>query len=436
MKVCVFGLWHLGAVTAACLADAGHEVVGLDFDDKVVAKLQAGEPPIFEPGLTDLIGRNLADKKLVFTSDAKAALESAEIVWVTFDTPVDEHDHADVDFVTNQITQLFPYLARGAVVLISSQLPVGTTRRLSEFYKSTHAENPVSFAYSPENLRLGKAIEVFTKPDRVVVGLDERSQTEDEASIASLLSPFTSSIEWMSIESAEMTKHALNAFLATSIAFINEVATICESVGADAKEVQRGLKSEGRIGPHAYLNPGAAFAGGTLARDIAFLNELGQRHNQPTLLMSAVQATNANHRLWTRRKLELLLGDLSNRTVAVWGLTYKPGTDTLRRSDAIALCRWLVEQGTRVQTHDPAVRCLPDYLTPPVVLAQNPQAALSSAEALVIATAWPEYRLESADTVVNGMKTPVVIDANRFLESTLGSDKRIKYASIGRASRP
>lgn len=437
MRVCVVGLWHLGTVTAACLASAGHDVIGLDFDSAVVEALQAGEPPLFEPGLEDLVKQGLAKRTLSFTTDIATALSGAEAVWEAFDTPVDEHDRADVEFVCAQINKLFPYLATGSLVLISSQLPVGTTRRLEQAYAEANPAKPVSFAYSPENLRLGKAIEAFTNPDRVVVGMrqgNNKSFVNDKERVIGLLKPFTDRIEWMSFESAEMTKHALNAFLATSVAFINEVAALCEQAGADAKEVERGLKSEPRIGSNAYLNPGAAFAGGTLARDVAFLERVGAEHNQPTQILSAVLASNLNHRTWVHRKLESLLGHLRDQKVAVWGLTYKPGTNTLRRSDSVELCEWLTSEGAVVQAHDPAINILPDELAERFKLSRTPIAALEGATALVLATGWPEYKTLDAETIVSAMRAPIVIDPNRFLEKTLGSDSRIQYAAVGKAA--
>jgi UDPglucose 6-dehydrogenase len=436
LKVCVVGLWHLGTVTAACLTSGGHEVIGLDFDNTVVEALKAGEPTLFEPGLGDLVKQGLAKGNLSFTTDVARALSGAEVIWVAYDTPVDEHDRADVEFVFAQIAELFPHLESGALVLISSQLPVGTTRRLEHAYAESFPARPVSFGYSPENLRLGKAIEVFTNPDRVVVGLRSRNNTSTvnyEERVIGLLQPFTSRIEWMSVESAEMTKHALNAFLATSVAFINEVAMLCEHAGADAKEVERGLKSEARIGPNAYLNPGAAFAGGTLARDIAFLERVGAERGQPTQILSAVLASNLNHRTWVRRKLQSLLGDLRDQKVGVWGLTYKPGTNTLRRSDSVELCEWLASEGALVQAHDPAINVLPDELAGRFILSPTPIAALEGATALVLATGWPEYKTLCADSIVSAMRAPIVIDPNRFLEKTLGSDSRIRYATVGKS---
>jgi UDPglucose 6-dehydrogenase len=428
LNVCVVGLWHLGTVTAACLASVGHTVTGLDFDPAVVRELGQGKPPLFEPGLSDLVQRGLADKHLRFTTGIADAVRDAQVVWVAYDTPVDADDDADVEFVVERVTRLFPYFDPRTLVLISSQLPVGTTRRLERLYASAFPLKPVAFAYSPENLRLGKAISAFTQPDRVVAGV--RSDA-DRSRVAALLQPITERIEWMSVESAEMTKHALNAFLATSVTFINEIASVCEQVGADAREVERGLRSETRIGPKAYLGPGSAFAGGTLARDIAFLTQIGAEHHLPLHLIPAVRLSNDAHKGWVLGRLQAMLGDLRGKRIAVWGLTYKPGTDTLRRSSSVELCESLASQGALVIAHDPAVRFLPSDLAPNIRLSASALAACANADALVVATEWPEYRDISADALIGAIKSPLVVDANRFLFKTLGEVAGVGYIAVG-----
>ncbi len=430
MKVCVLGLWHLGTVTAACLASRGHDVTGLDLDADVVAGLAAGKPPVFEPGLEDLVTAGLASGRLRFTTDVAAAAGGADIVWIVYDTPVDDEDRADVDYVIERAGRLFPHLRNGALVLISSQVPVGTTRRLEQMFAREARGRSVGFGYSPENLRLGKAIDAFSRPDRVIVGV---RSTVDRERVAALLRPFTERIEWMSVESAEMTKHALNAFLATSVTFINEIAALCEQVGADATEVERGLKSESRIGAKAYLSPGSAFAGGTLARDVVFLSQLGEAQGIATHLLSSVKSSNDTHRGWAQRRLEQMLGDVSGKTVGVWGLTYKPGTDTLRRSSSVELCRWLVDRGAAVRAHDPVVKTLPADLTGRILLVDGALSAVQAASALVVATAWPEYRQIAAGEVTARMTRRLVLDANRFTGETLGKDASIEYLSVGKA---
>jgi UDPglucose 6-dehydrogenase len=422
-KVCVAGLWHLGTVTAACLAKGGHLVTGFDRNIEVVDRLKNGEPPLFEPGLSDLVKQGTAAGRLRFMADPGEALRDAEILWIAYDTPVDDDDNADVAFVMGEVQALLGHLRPGALVLISSQMPVGSTRKLEAL------RNDVTFAYSPENLRLGKAIDVFTNPDRVVVGT---RNDRDRERIAALLAPFTSRIEWMSVESAEMTKHALNSFLAVSVAFINEVASVCERVGADAKEVERGLKSESRIGPRAYVSPGVAFAGGTLARDVVFLSQLGSELGLPMHLLSGIKKSNDAHRQWAMRRLQDLMPSLKAKRIAVWGLTYKPGTDTLRRSSAVELCRWLGDQGAEVTAHDPRVRSLPKDAGLSISLAQSPIDAARGAEALVVSTEWPEYREVEAAQMRSVMAKPLVLDPARFLSATLGSDPGIAYVTIGK----
>jgi UDPglucose 6-dehydrogenase len=428
MRVAVVGLWHLGTVIAACLGKAGHEVVGIDEDRGVIADLVLGKPPVFEPGLEETCKAGVQAGRLRFSSDFASAAD-AELVWITYDTPVDDQDRADTDFVQQKIHNILAHLQPDTMVLISSQVPVGFTSRLIEHAQKAHPKKGLLFGYSPENLRIGKAISVFTKPDRVVVGI---SSEKARLKVIDLFAPFTDNIVWMGIESAEMTKHALNAFFALSISFINEIATVCEQVGADAKEVERGLKSEERIGPKAYLGPGAAFAGGTLARDVEFLTQLSSQHGLKTPILSAVRVSNEEHKGWAARRLHQKLTDLDGKFIAVLGLTYKPGTDILRRSSAVELCEWLARQGSIVQAHDPAISALPTDAHSGIHLKSTAREALQGAQALVVATEWPEFRDISAEQLITWMQRPLVLDANAFLSKSLGSEKKIDYFAVGK----
>ena len=427
MKVCVLGLWHLGSVTAACLASVGHDVTGLDSNSGIVEKLQNAEPPVSEPGLDGLIREGINAGQLRFTSDAKIAISSTEVLWVTYDTPVDENDQADVEFVFEEVLKLLSFLSIETTVLVSSQLPVGSIRWFEDISAEKYPEKNIRFAYSPENLRLGKSLDVFLHPDRVIIGV--RSQ-EDREILGELLGSITDKILWMSVESAEMTKHAINAFLGMSITFINEIASICENIGADAHEVETGLKSETRIGPTAYLSPGAAFAGGTLARDIEFLKDIGSSNNLVNPLISAVRKSNDEHKKWIQRRLFAVLGGLKGKRIAVWGLTYKPGTNTLRRSLSVEMCNWLQEQGAEIAVHDPSKCELPDNWLDDVVRSKTPLEALEGACALVIATQWPEYREINVSDVENIAGQFAVFDSNRFL-SDFNKSSVISYYSVG-----
>jgi UDPglucose 6-dehydrogenase len=430
MNICVLGLWHLGSVTAAGLAALGHRVIGFDFDDATVANLGEGIAPISEPGLEELIKRGLSSGNLRFSSAANEA-KDVDVLWVTYDTPVDDDDNVDADFVMRQIERALREMRTEALVLISSQLPAGSVRRLEQAAALNCGAPRLRVAYSPENLRLGNAVHDFLHPSRIVVGI--RSNRDKEL-LRGLLSSITKSLEWMSVESAEMTKHAINAFFATSVAFANEIASICESVGADAKEVERGLKTEVRIGSRAYLSPGAAFAGGTLARDITFLNQMARGHGMATPLLSSILPSNDAHGHWIQRKLRATFVDLSLTTVAVWGLTYKPGTDTLRRSMSVELCDWMIREGATVHVHDPMVKNLPDHWCGAVQRYDDPIAAVQGAHALVMATEWPVYRSISTDQLLQCSDRLVVLDANRFLPNLAATGGRLRYFAVGMPS--
>jgi UDPglucose 6-dehydrogenase len=461
--VAVYGLWHLGCVTAASLAQEGFRVIGLDSDHAVIENLRVGKPPIFEPGLTELIVTAQANGLLSFTSNPAEALEAVDVMWVAFDTPVDEEDRADVGFVEQQLDAAFPHLKNGAIILISSQLPVGSTDKLRQRWQARDPEKHLTYAYSPENLRLGNALKSFRAEDRIVIGLDNQlteqhptTPSHSKELLGDILGRFCPRLEWMSVKSAEMTKHALNSFLAVSVAMINEIARICEQTGADAKEVERGLKSEIRIGPRAYLGPGAPFAGGTLARDLRFLVQLGATHGLETPLLTGTLASNEIHKGWVQSAVlhqlaeqhptdqlaeqhptgaegEMSLRRLTGARVTILGLSYKPGTDTLRRSEAVNLGLWLVEQGAEVTFHDPVVAELPEELASQFRLTNDLTTALTGADLLVVATGWPIYREQiRPELLAETMRHLAVIDQNRFLMAQLADSTEITYLAVGK----
>jgi UDPglucose 6-dehydrogenase len=427
MKVAVFGLWHLGSVTAACLAEAGYRTTGIDFDETVAARLAKGSAPLFEPHLDELVVAGLASGKLRFTSDA-GAVRGCDLVWVAYDTPVDDDDRADTASVMAAIERVFPYLKDGTVVLISSQLPVGSTRAIAASFARQYPGVACRFAYSPENLRLGRAIEIFKTAERIIVGCDDPGV---RPVLEPLLGKFTETLLWMSLESAEMVKHSVNAFLATSVTFANEIAAVCETVGANAADVERALRLEPRIGPRAYIKPGAAFAGGTLARDVVFLNAIAAQHDLDVPLLAGILPSNQAHQQWPVRRLVQRLGDLEGRIIAVLGLAYKPGTDTLRRSSSIELCRTLAALGATVQAFDPAVRAIPEE-TQLIALATSIDEALNGAEAAIIGTEWPEFKSLTAERCLAAMRSPLICDPNGFLASNLADDPRIDFIAVGR----
>lgn len=420
MHVTILGLWHLGCVTAACLA-RHHRVTGLDFDEKIVAGLRNGRAPLHEPGLDALIAAGLATRQLDFSSD-DAAARPTDLIWVCYDTPVDADDRSDLAWVHERLDRVLPGLRAGTVVLLSSQLPVGTCAQLARQYPALH------FACSPENLRLGKAIEAFEKPARIIVGTPAAGRPV----LDQLLSPLAAPLVWMRPESAEMVKHALNGFLALSVAYINEIAALSETVGADAQEVAAGLKSEPRIGSRAYLGPGGPFAGGTLARDVVTLSQLGATRHVPLELIPAIKASNDRHRSWNFRRLQATLQGVPSPLVAVFGLTYTPNTSTLRRSSAVELCRQLKAAGCTVRAFDPLIRTV-DAEHADLTLAASPTEALRGAHAVVICTEWPEFRDYAWPALLATMARSVVVDANRLVEKAVAPLPSVVYLSVGRA---
>jgi len=420
MHIVILGLWHLGSVTAACMA-RHHHVTGLDFDGPVLANLRTGQAPLYEPGLNDLLATGITGGQLGFSMDA-AVSTTAEVLWVCYDTPVDADDRSDLDWVHSRLARVLPALKPGTVVLISSQLPVGTCAQLARQYPALH------FACSPENLRLGKAIEAFEKASRIVVGA---SSAPARQILEKMLTPLGTPLVWMRTESAEMVKHALNSFLALSVAYINEIAVLSETVGADAQQVAAGLKSDPRIGSRAYLGPGGPFAGGTLARDVVTLTKLGQEQNLRLALVPAIKESNDRHRGWALRKIQTALGQIPQPVVAVLGLAYTPNTSTLRRSAAVELCRQLLDTGVKIQAYDPLIR-IADAEHRDIPLATSATDALRGAHAVVICTEWPEFREYPWPELLATMARPVIVDANRLVEKSVTPIPMAVYFTVGR----
>lgn len=421
MKVVVFGLWHLGCVTAACLS-RHHRIIGLDTDTQRVASLQKGIPPIYEPGLAELIASNRQRGHLDFSTDTSTVAD-ADVVWICHDTPVDSDDRSDVDWVLAEARRILPRLRSGAVVLISSQLPVGTCAKLTQEYPQAH------FACSPENLRLGKALDAFDKPARIIVGAPDGAA---RAPLDALLAPIGAPIIWMKPESAEMVKHALNSFLALSISYINEIATLSEFVSADAMEVAAGLKSDPRIGIRAYLSPGGPFAGGTLARDVVTLAKLGESRGQAVPVIAAIKESNDRHRLWALRRIKEALPTVSSPTIALIGLAYTTGTNTLRRSAAVELYRQLVTAGAKVRAFDPLISQT-DENHRDITLSATVADAVLDADALIVCTEYPELRELNWPALISSMGGALILDANRFLEKFVAALPEVTYITVGRS---
>ncbi len=424
--ITVFGLWHLGCVTAAGLAELGYKVIGTDLYEKGVRDLSEGRPPIFEPGLEELVKRHLRNKSLSFVYDKIAALEEADFIFLTFDTKVDEEDQVDLSDINRAVDEIARYIQDDAVLVICSQVPVGTCRKIKEaIAKKGRAKFDV--CCMPENLRLGEALNSFLKPDRIVIGANTAATL---GRVKNLFEPLKCEQITMSVESAEMTKHALNAYNAACISFISEIADLCELSGASAIDVVRALRTDRRVSPYAPINPGLGFSGGTLARDVQVLRKYGDDKEYDTKMLDAIIAVNERRKHLVLSKLNRLFGEVRGLQVGILGLTYKPGTDTLRRSLSLDIAKELIAHGAAVKAFDPKVRAQVPGI-PKIDVCATPEEAAKGSDVLVLITEWPEFRKLPLEEIKAAMRRPVFIDAKNFLNPEEFKRLKFKYLGVG-----
>jgi len=424
MKICVLGLWHLGSVTTACLSKLNYDVVGLDFDHKRIKNLRKNIPPVLEPKIINLIKEGQKKGNLRFIHTIDDLPKMLDYLWVAYDTPVNNNDHSDVDFVLKNIKKVIPKINIRTKIIISSQLPAGT---IQQFKK----KNKLSFDFIviPENLRLGSSVTSFFTQDRLVIG---RESKRLEIKLKKLLTPICSNLIFMKIESAEMTKHSINSFLAMSISFANEIASLCEIVGADYREVEKGIKSERRIGDKAYLSAGGPFAGGTLARDIEYLKLIsnkrqGFRNNK---LISSIKISNQLHKKWIMNKLSTLFFSLDSKNIAIWGLSYKENSDTLRRSLAVEIGNQLISKKANLSLFDPLIDKLPKGWNNNIKIYSSPTSTIRNADIIIVCTYSILYENITNKHFTNNKKKIVILDQNTHLRKIRNS-KKIEYFTVG-----
>lgn len=430
MKLCVIGLWHLGTVTSACLAELGYSVVGVDPDHRRIEGLNHGQAPLFEPGLDDLLARNLAAGRLCFTTEMATGAAGASYAIIALDTPVDEQDEADLSGIFEAGQALGRCLEEDTTVIVSSQVPVGTCQRLAEVIRDG-SQRAIGIACVPENLRLGQAIQRFMRPEFLVLGADSPAVHER---LERLYAPIDAPKLRMNLRSAEMTKHAINAFLAITIGLINELANLSDMVGADAFQVAQALRLDSRIGPGAPIHPGLGFGGGTLARDMKVLRRLALEHGYNAALIEGVLQANERQNRMVVSRLKSLYSSLRDLSIGVLGLTYKPGTSTLRRSPALEIIRDLAAEGAHVKAYDPKaepqeVAHYRRLFTP----CADAYSAAAGSEALVLLTAWPEFRELDFPRIRDLLKRPVLLDAQNILDPDALSQMGFLYQGVGRS---
>jgi len=430
-KICVIGIWHQGAVAAACLADLGFQVIGVEQDEARVLNLNAGKAPLFEPGLDELLAKGVQSGNLSFTTSLKEGLSETQTVFIMFDTPVDENDEIDLSGIFATAREMAPYLQAGSIILVTAQVPVGTCRQIAKTIRDANPSADFEIAYIPENLRLGQAIERFLHPALPVMGAD-RAETLDH--LEKLLSVLP--VTWMRVDlqTAEMTKHALNAFLAISVCFANELGNLCDAAGADGIKLAQALRLEPRIGSKAMLFPGLGFSGGTLARDMRTLQHLGDRFEIETSLIDGAWESNQRQNRSVVRNLRKILGSLEGRKVGVLGLTYKPDTSTLRRSASIEIIGELVSEGVEVKAYDPKADRQELELHPEIHMCPDAYSAVDDVDTLLLITPWPEFKGLEYQRIFSIMKRPVIFDTQNVLDPQTLIAMGFSYFGIGRGA--
>lgn len=434
MKISVIGSGYVGLVVGACLAETGNDVTCADVDEKKIAGLQQNILPIYEPGLEQYVERNQSAGRLSFTTDIAAAIGSAEVIFIAVGTPPDEDGSADLKHVRAVADLIGRHAAREIVVVTKSTVPVGTAQMVAAAIEP-NCQHAFHLCSNPEFLKEGAAIDDFMKPDRVVIGV---STDFARSRMAELYAPFVRTgkpIIFMDLPSAEMTKYAANAMLATRISFMNEIANLCERVGASVDLVRKGIGSDSRIGP-AFLFPGPGYGGSCFPKDVKALLSTSVEHGAPMQVLQAVENANdrQKHRLF--EKLSAVLGaELQGARIALWGLAFKSNTDDMRESPSLPLIASLLGAGATVVAHDPAAaheaeRRLGDSIT----YAKTSYDAVTGADALVVVTDWNEYKFPDFTRLRTALKRPIVIDGRNLYDPAKMAELGFTYRSIGRGA--
>ncbi len=420
----ILGLWHLGLVYAVSLAKSGYRVTGFDADKKTIESLKNNRPTITEPGLEENI-KKFAGDLLFFSNDPSEAIRNKKYIFICLDIPVDSHDRVNLKPFIKLFNLALQYSSPHSTIVISSQIPVGTSQQLRNQLRAK--DQTLELIYFPENLRLGKGLETFLHPQRIVLGTsNEKTAIQFRQDFPFFNCPVFS----MSLESAEMVKHALNSYLALNISFASEIGDLCEITGANIKDVISALKSDARISPQAPINPGLGFAGGTLGRDIASLVKIGNKYHYQPLLLKAAYKVNKNRLTYLLHKIKNILPDLRNKQIGILGLTYKPGTNTLRRSISLDLVKHLHKQQSVIRAYDPSIKtALSAY--PYLTICQSFNDFFQNLDLTILMTDWPEFRKINLQEMKSLMKNENIIDTKNFLDYKKFTSLGFKYYPIG-----
>jgi UDPglucose 6-dehydrogenase len=431
LRIGVVGTGYVGLVVGTCLAENGNTVVCVDNDEAKVAALRRGEVPIYEPGLDEMISRNVAEERLSFGTDLAAAVRSSDILFIAVGTPQGEDGAADMTHVLKVAEEIGRAMNGHKILVNKSTVPVGTAQRVREVV-SKRTSHPFAVVSNPEFLKEGAAVDDFLKPDRVVIGTDDPGA---EFVMRELYSPFVRTgnpILVMDLASAELTKYAANAMLASRISFMNEIANLCDKVGADVGEVRKGIGTDSRIGS-SFLFPGIGYGGSCFPKDVKALRELAQDAGVPLHVVAAVDRVNESQRVVLVPRIEAHLGGLQGKVIAVWGLAFKPRTDDLREAPALAVIEALLAGGATVRAYDPkAVAAARRLLGDRVTFCPRSYEAVEGADALVLATEWNEFREPDFERVRALMRHPAIFDGRNVYNPRHLREMGFHYEGVGR----
>jgi UDPglucose 6-dehydrogenase len=429
----MIGAGYVGLVSAACFSEFGWTVTCVDKDPERLAMLEAGRSPIYEPGLDDIMTRNMRSGRLLFSADLAAAVKAADIVFLAVGTPMRRGDgYADLSYVYAAVEELAPHLDGFTVITTKSTVPVGTSREIERRLKAIRPDADYAVCSNPEFLREGSAIQDFTHPDRVLVGTDSERAREVMERLYKPLSLRHAPVIFVSRESAELAKYAANAFLALKISFINEIAAICEKLGADVEEVAVGMGMDRRIGP-AFLNAGLGYGGSCFPKDVKALEHMALVQGRHPSLLRAVIDIHRDARRWAVFNLrELLGGSLDRKRIGILGLAFKPNTDDIRESPALEIARMLQHEGALVSGYDPVAMGNVARENPELRLAEDPYELADDADALLVCTEWNEFKQLDLGELKARMATPIIADGRNIYEADRMRDLGFTYRAVGR----
>ncbi len=437
MKLVIVGSGYVGLVSGACFADFGHDVICVDNDAAKVARLDAGEMPIYEPGLEHLVAQNRAAGRLRFSADLEQAVADADVAFLAVGTPSRRGDgHADLSFIYQAARDVATAARAPLVVATKSTVPVGTGDEVERIVRKARPELAIHVASNPEFLREGSAIEDFKRPDRIVIGCNDAASREAMSEVYRPLYLNQPPIMFTSRRTSELIKYAANAFLATKITFINEMADLCEEVGANVQEVARGIGLDNRIGSK-FLHAGPGYGGSCFPKDTLALIKTAQDHASPLRLVEAVAAVNDQRkRAMARKVMQACGGSVRDKTIALLGLTFKPNTDDMREAPSISIVTALEDAGATVRGFDPEGMEGARELMPGLVLSEDPYACIEGADAMVIVTEWNQFRALDLKRVKGLLKSPVVVDLRNIYRPDEMARLGFQYSSVGRPASP